>query len=153
MIQKKNLYRIAAYVCLAMILCFAGMWTIRYVADLSLKPSQQTIILVHGLLNKPFVMNGIAKVLRNEGYPVYNWGYPSTAKTIEEDAASLDQYLNGLKKNRKIHFVGYSQGAIVIRYMVAHYRIPNKGRFVMIGPPNHGSELAEHYYHYAWFRM
>ena len=23
----------------------------------------------------------------------------------------------------------------------------------MIGPPNHGSELAEKYYHYAWFRM
>jgi len=23
----------------------------------------------------------------------------------------------------------------------------------MIGPPNHGSELAERFYHYAWFRM
>ncbi len=122
-------------------------------SDWHLKPSQQTIVLVHGLLNKPFVMNGIAKVLREEGYPVYNWGYPSTANTIEEHAAALDKYVKSINHNRKIHFVGYSQGAIVIRYMLTHYPIPHKGRFVMIGPPNHGSELAEHYYHYAWFRM
>ncbi len=98
-------------------------------------------------------MNGIAKVLEKEGYIVENWGYPSTKKTIEEHAASLDQHLRTLKKTKKIHFVGFSQGAIVIRYMTTHYRIAHKGRFVMIGPPNHGSELAEHYYKYAWFRM
>jgi len=145
--------RITAYVFLGVILCLATLWTVRYVEDLHLKPSQQTIILVHGLLNKPFVMNGIAKVLRKEGYPVYNWGYPSASRTIEEHAAALDHYVKSIKPNRRIHFVGYSLGAIIIRYMVTHYRIPHEGRFVMIGPPNHGSELAEHYDQYAWFRM
>ena len=98
-------------------------------------------------------MNGIAKVLREAGYPVYNWGYPSASKTIEGQAASLNKYVKIINKNKRIHFVGFSQGAIIIRYMVTHYRIPHKGRFVMIGPPNHGSALAEHYYHYAWFQM
>lgn len=151
--QKPYRWRIAAAVFGVVILGLAGVWTLRYVADLRLKPSQQTVILVHGLLNKPFVMNGIAKVLREEGYPVYNWGYPSTFTTIEEHAASLHTYLQGIETNKKFHFVGYSQGAIVIRYMVTHYKIPNKGRFVMIGPPNHGSELAERFYKYGWFRM
>jgi triacylglycerol lipase len=146
-------WRIASTVLLAGILALAGAWSFRAYSDRHLKPSQQTIVLVHGLLNKPFVMNGIAKVLREEGYPVYNWGYPSTAATIEEHAASLQRYVTSLKPNRRIHFVGYSQGAIVIRYMLTHYRIPHTGRLVMIGPPNHGSELAEHYYHYGWFRM
>ena len=65
----------------------------------------------------------------------------------------LNKYVMGINNNKRIHFVGFSQGAIVIRYFVTHYRVPHKGRFVMIGPPNHGSALAEHYYHYAWFRM
>jgi triacylglycerol lipase len=145
--------RIAVYVLIAVLIGWAGLGSFRVVSNLPLKPSQQTIVLVHGLLNKPFVMNGIAKVLRDEGYPVYNWGYPSTAATIEEHAASLHRYVKSLPPNRRIHFVGYSQGAIVIRYMVTHYRIPHEGRIVMIGPPNHGSELAEYYFQYGWFRM
>src|SRR5471030_3315869 len=98
MVWKKihDQWRITAYICLGVILCLAVISTIRYVAALNLKPSQQTIILVHGLLNKPFVMNGIAKVLRDAGYPVYNWGYPSTQMTIEEHAASLNKYENSL---------------------------------------------------------
>src|SRR3954462_12546610 len=151
--MRTKSWRIAAEIILSAIIGLAVLLTVQYVADRSLKPSQQTVILVHGLLNKPFVMNGIAKVLQEKGYPVYNWGYPSTATTIEEHAASLNTSLKTLKPNRRIHFVGYSQGAIVIRYLVTHYPIPNKGRFVMVGPPNHGSELAERYYRYGWFRL
>src|SRR3954465_11763722 len=116
-------WRIAAYIFLSGIIGLGVISAVKYVVDRSLKPSQQTVILVHGLLNKPFVMNGIAKVLREAGYPVYNWGYPSSATTIQEHAASLDKYLKSLTPNRKIHFVGFSQGAIVIRYLVTHYSI------------------------------
>jgi len=52
--------------------CWRGLlpgviWTLRYVSERPLKPSEQTIVLVHGLLNKPFVMNGIAKCFGKRG--------------------------------------------------------------------------------------
>ena len=70
--QPTSLHRlkIAAAVFLAVILGAAATVTYRIVSDRHLKPSQQTVVLVHGLLNKPFVMNGIAKVLRDAGYSV-----------------------------------------------------------------------------------
>ena len=144
---------VAAFVLVVVVVAFVVAGLFWYARQKPLKPSEQTIVLVHGLLNKPFVMKNIAKTLREAGYPVYNWGYPSTAHTIEEHAASLDKFVTRINTNKRIHFVGYSQGAIVIRYMLTHYHVPNAGRFVMIGPPNHGSELAERFYHYAWFRM
>src|SRR5947207_282951 len=97
--ENSHRWRSVTSVVLAVMLSWGVITTVRYVADLHLKPSQQTIILVHGLLNKPFMMNGIARVLREAGYPVYNWGYPSTVHTIEEHAASLNSYVKGINKN------------------------------------------------------
>lgn len=113
---------------------------------------KETVVLVHGIMNKPFVMDRIADRLEQEGYEVQNWGYPSTEGLIEQHAASLNELLLGLAGQTKIHFVGFSQGAIIIRYTLTHYAIKNAGRFVMIAPPNHGSEMAQDFYQYAWFR-
>ncbi len=117
----------------------------------SLGHAQDAVVLVHGIMNKPFVMDRIARKLRTEGYAVYNWGYPSTSQTIEEHATRLEAYLDGLPE-KKIHFVGFSQGAIILRYTLTHHVVPKAGRLVMIAPPNHGCEIAEQFYRYAWFR-
>lgn len=113
---------------------------------------KEVVILVHGIMNKPFVMDRIAKRLRQEGYDVRNWGYPSTGGLIEQHANNLYRLISGLESRGKINFVGFSQGAIIIRYTLTHYPIKNAGRFVMIAPPNHGCELAQDFYQYAWFR-
>jgi triacylglycerol lipase len=114
--------------------------------------SDEAVVLVHGIMNKPFVMNRIAAGLRKQGYEVHNWGYPSTGGLIEDHAARLGRFLDGLGDKKKIHFVGFSQGAIIIRYTLTHHPLPNSGRFVMVAPPNHGCELAEAFYRYGWFR-
>lgn len=110
------------------------------------------VVLVHGILNKPFVMNRIASALKKQGYVVHNWGYPSTAKTIEQHAENLNSFVQTLSSATPVHFVGFSQGALIIRYTLTHYSLPNVGRFVMIAPPNHGCEIAENFYRYRWFR-
>src|SRR5205823_12713347 len=43
----------------------------------------------------------------------------------------------------KVHYVGYSLGALLIRAYLQQTRPPNLGRAVMIGPPNHGSEVVD----------
>ncbi len=109
-------------------------------------------ILLHGIMNKPFVMDRIARKLRQEGYEVHNWGYASTGGLIEEHAAKLYAFTQTLEPNRPLYFVGFSQGAIIIRYTLTHYTIPKVQRLVMVAPPNNGCEIAENFYKYAWFR-
>ncbi len=112
---------------------------------------KETVVLLHGILNKPFFMKKIEGAFIKEGYEVVNWGYPSTEKTIEEHAKDLDKSMQSLR-GKKIHFVAFSLGSILVRYYLRHYPGSDVGRFVMIAPPNHGSEMVDKLYSEAWFR-
>lgn len=112
---------------------------------------QEAVVLLHGIMNKPFVMDKLATRLKKEGYRVYNWGYPSTDGMIEDHARRLHAFVDKLPEPR-VHYVGFSQGAIIIRYTHSHYPPTRPGRIVMIAPPNHGCEIAEDFYRYRWFR-
>ena len=43
----------------------------------------------------------------------------------------------------EIHLVGYSLGALLVRGYLEQTRPKNFGSVVMIGPPNHGSEIVD----------
>jgi len=109
------------------------------------QPSKEgeTVILLHGILNRPMVMRKISLALKKEGYQVVNWGYPSTKKHIEEHADDLAREVEKHREAKKLHFVGFSMGSIVIRCHLANHEVPNLGRFVMIAPPNQGSIMAD----------
>ena len=115
--------------------------------------TSKTVILLHGILNTPFFMQKIAWTLKKAGYAVCNWGYSSRNKTIEEFARDLHAIVRPLSNKGTVHFVGFSLGTIIIRYYLSHYHVKNLGRFVMLAPPNHGSEKAETLYQYWWFRL
>ena len=134
------------------VLCTAGLAGLGICQASNHSVSRRTVILVHGIINKPFVMSRIGGALERKGYDVKNWRYPSTSGLIEEHASHLHQFILGLDTKAPIDLVGFSQGAIIIRYMLVHYPAKGIGRFVMIAPPNHGSEMAEDFYKYAWFR-
>lgn len=111
----------------------------------------ETVILLHGILNTPMFMKNIETALSRAGYHVLNIGYPSREKTIEQHAGDLHPIIRSVPEGNVIHFVGFSLGSQIIRYYLKQYPVPKPGRFVMIAPPNHGSEMADYFYRFEWF--
>ncbi len=115
------------------------------------KVEGESVILLHGILNTPLFMKNIESALSREGYHVLNIGYPSRDKTIEQHAEDLVPFVRSVPEGDVIHFVGFSLGTQIIRYYLNHHTVSKPGRFVMIAPPNHGSEMADYFYQFEWF--
>ena len=113
---------------------------------------QETVVLLHGILNRPFVMVKIQKGLEKNGFRVLNWGYRSTEKPIEEYASDLKQFIESQKLTSPIHIVGFSLGSIIARTYLSTTPPQNMGRFVQIAPPNHGSRWVDHLSQFDTFR-
>ena len=113
---------------------------------------QETVVLLHGILNRPFVMVKIQKGLEKNGFRVLNWGYQSTEKPIEEYASDLKQFIESQKLTTPIHLVGFSLGSIIARTYLSTTPPKNMGRFVQIAPPNHGSRWVDHLSQFDTFR-
>jgi triacylglycerol lipase len=113
------------------------------------------VILLHGIMRSPRSMNSVEHYLKNRGYRVINFGYPSTEESIETIAALLNEEITSIPDEGKtVNFVTHSMGSIVVRYYLAHYHIENLGRVVMIAPPNRGSIIVSYlksWPPYRWF--
>lgn len=113
----------------------------------------ETVVLIHGILNPRLIMAPLAHRLKKEGYATLLWAYPGSRQKIEAHAKALEDVVKTVPGSGPIHFVGYSLGAIVARYLLSRRTIPRAGRLVMIGPPNNGCKKAEDLYRaHAWFR-
>lgn len=118
-------------------------------------PRDEPVVLLHGLARGPASMAPLARALRDAGYPVCNVAYPSrrgAIATLARDhvAPALRRCFPGYAG--PLHFVTHSLGGLVVRELAASGQV-RAGRVVMLGPPNHGSEVVAVLGDQWWYRQ
>jgi len=115
---------------------------------------KSVVILVHGLDDPGRVWMNLAPALIEEGFSVWILTYPNDQPIME----SAQFFLKSIKSHnvsgtRNISIVAHSMGGLVAREMLTNPELlytektergdlPRVNQLIMVGTPNHGSELA-----------
>lgn len=111
-----------------------------------LKPmSGKAVILVHGIIRSSKSFAPMEKDLREQGFEVFGFDYPSTRIPISESAQYLAKAIESLEGVEEINFVAHSMGGLVVRSYLDQADPPDNRihRMVMLGVPNQGAAMAD----------
>jgi len=113
------------------------------------------LVLLHGLGRTRFSLWPVARDAARRGYRVHNIGYPSRRAPIEALARDVAARIEPLLAGSRFDVVTHSMGGIVLRAAVASGALPADWvrRVVMLGPPNHGSEVADRLRDFLVYRL
>ena len=123
-------------------------------APRGVNPDRKSVVLIHGLDDPGQVWQNLAPELVEADFNVWLMYYPND-QPIVESARLFFEALLGLKQRGidRISIVAHSMGGLVSREMltrseIGYYassknrRVPEIRALIMVGTPNHGSQLA-----------
>ncbi len=149
MFSLRNLQILVKY-----ILLFAILSIIVYPDDAFCSPSNDYVILIHGLRRNFRSMRKIEENLQKRGYIVINFKYDSTKYDINYLSLRLREKIDKkcMDKQKKIHFVTHSLGGIIVRCFLREYDSSRIGKIVMLSPPNKGSEVVDYFINWKIYK-
>jgi triacylglycerol esterase/lipase EstA (alpha/beta hydrolase family) len=119
-----------------------------------LRPAGQPVVLIHGLDEPGSIWMNLAPQLHNSGFDVWIMRYPNDQPIVDSARLLFDHLkMLPLAGVHQVALVGHSMGGLVAREMLtsphlgyqqsaAIGEVPQAVALVMVGTPNHGSELA-----------
>ena len=123
-------------------------------APRGMSPDRKSVVLIHGMDDPGTVWLSLTPELVKEDFNVWLMQYPNDQPVVES-AQLFFEALEGLKQGGidRISIVAYSMGGLVSREMltspeIEYYasaknrRVPEVAALIMVGTPNHGSQLA-----------
>jgi pimeloyl-ACP methyl ester carboxylesterase len=111
--------------------------------ELKSMKDEKVVIVVHGIIRSSKSMKKMKARLEQEGFLVVPFDYPSTRVSMEKCASYLGRTIASLQDVKEVNFVTHSMGGLIVRSWAADNKNTNIGRFVMMGTPNKGAELAD----------
>ncbi len=101
-----------------------------------------TVVCLHGIWSHGAGMFLIKRRLEKEyGMRVLLFNYPSVRGTLDENAASLSQFIHE-QELESTHLLGHSLGGVIALRMLANDPDAVPGRVVCVGSPLTGSRAA-----------
>ncbi len=105
------------------------------------------VVLVHGFASGPAATEPLMKALDQPGIRCRRFAYPNDGP-IRESSLQLSRALGAVKQafpDRKLTVIAHSMGCLVTRNVLESAELDpgNVDQFMMIAPPNHGSNLAQ----------
>ena len=104
------------------------------------------VIMMHGLARTNSSMKPMRAALLQHGYLVVSLTYPSRNFTIETlSDSTIPGVVQACREQgaTRINFVSHSLGGILVRYYLESNEVAEMGRFIMLAPPNQGSEVID----------
>lgn len=127
---------------IALILVFFVSFISAHASEL--KNKGDYIVVLHGIARSSSHMEELSQYLHKNGFHVLNLDYPSTDDKINELSILLNKKIQKkLTQDKKVHFVGYSMGGLMVRSLIHKYSYKNLGKVIQLAPPNQGSEVAD----------
>lgn len=112
--------------------------------DRKLAPRKgKAVIAIHGIVRSSKSFAPMTDQLKQAGYDVYGFDYPSTQVQIPEAAEYLQSCIESLDGVEEINFVVHSMGGLVVRAWHGLHHDDRVHRMVMLGVPNKGAEMAD----------
>ncbi len=110
----------------------------------SKEKAEEYVVMLHGIARTTKHMQKLEKYLSKRNYDVINIAYPSTDHNLEELTNIIHKKIsNKITKDKKINFVGYSMGGLLVRIILNKHQYKNMGKVVQLAAPNQGSEVSD----------